>query len=171
MLKRPSNEKTGPANTKQVKRSSLPEQEHVSAYDPLAYDILKQHNCYWTFKQFENSAQVYVSGNDDDRATICSITILYCRIEREIEGFAVLQYRQFFLYFVYFNLGASILLTCRMWVFSILDSVWKNNQVLHCFLSVFWFSSKTYSNCKLHSLCCSSWYLLKTKYVLQCSEP
>lgn len=66
MLKRPSNEKTGPANTKQVKRSSLPEQEHVSAYDPLAYDILKQHNCYWTFKQFENSAQVYVSGNDDD---------------------------------------------------------------------------------------------------------
>lgn len=47
MLKRPSNEKTGPANTKQVKRSSLQEQEHVSAYDPLAYDILKQHNyCY-----------------------------------------------------------------------------------------------------------------------------
>ena len=40
MLKRPSNEKTGPANTKLVKRSSLQEQEQVSSYDPLAYDLL-----------------------------------------------------------------------------------------------------------------------------------
>ena len=34
MLKRHSNEKTGPANTKLVKRSSLQEVEHVSTYGP-----------------------------------------------------------------------------------------------------------------------------------------
>ena len=34
MLKRHSNEKTDPANTKLVKRSSLQEEEHVSTYGP-----------------------------------------------------------------------------------------------------------------------------------------